>query len=154
VSTILGVAASGAFSGVFGLVGDLAVLHDASALVRPAVGALPMPAVLVVLDNDGGGIFNFLPQAGELSEEEFELLFGTPQRPAVSDLVRGCGYSVSAVSEAAGLAPALASAGGQAVTSGLPAFVVVHTERKANVALHSEIAAAVLQALAELPTGP
>jgi hypothetical protein len=61
---------------------------------------------------------------------------------------------VSAVSEAAGLAPALASAGGQAVTSGLPAFVVVHTERKANVALHSEIDAAVRQALAELPAGP
>jgi 2-succinyl-5-enolpyruvyl-6-hydroxy-3-cyclohexene-1-carboxylate synthase len=150
VSTTLGVAASGA-AAVFGLVGDLAVLHDASALVRPSAGGPAMPAVIVVLDNDGGGIFNFLPQASELDDAEFELLFGTPQRPAVADLVRGCGYAAREIAEAAELAPALAGASREAAEAGLPAFVVVATKRKANVAVHAEIDAAVRLGLTRLP---
>jgi 2-succinyl-5-enolpyruvyl-6-hydroxy-3-cyclohexene-1-carboxylate synthase len=148
VSTTLGVATAGAAGGVFGLLGDLAVLHDASALVRPVSGAPPTPAVIVVLDNAGGGIFNFLPQADELAEVEFERLFGTPQLPAVADLVRGCGYLVREIAAAADFEPALAAGGEEARATGLPAFVVVHTERKANVALHAEIEAAVREDLA------
>jgi len=147
VSTTLGVAASGTGAPVFGLLGDLAVLHDASALVRPASGAPPMAAVIVVLDNNGGGIFDFLPQARDLDETEFEQLFGTPQRPSVADLLRGCGLFVTEVTAAAQFLPALAVAGEEAPTAGLPAFVVVHTERKANVALHVEIEEAVGAAL-------
>jgi 2-succinyl-5-enolpyruvyl-6-hydroxy-3-cyclohexene-1-carboxylate synthase len=150
VSTALGVAASGAGGDVFALVGDLAVLHDASALVRPASGGPPLPLVIVVLDNDGGGIFNFLPQASELPETEFERLFGTPQRPAVSDLARGCGYPVLEPAAAADVVPALETARWQASVSGLPVFVVAHTERRGNVALHAEIDASVRQSLSGL----
>jgi 2-succinyl-5-enolpyruvyl-6-hydroxy-3-cyclohexene-1-carboxylate synthase len=142
VSTTLGVAASGA-GDVFGLIGDLAVLHDASALVRPALRGPAMPAVIVVLDNGGGGIFDFLPQASELDTDDFEQLFGTPQLPAVADLVRGCGYSVHEIATAAELAPALSAAAREAGERGLPAFVVVATDRKANVAVHAELDAAV-----------
>jgi 2-succinyl-5-enolpyruvyl-6-hydroxy-3-cyclohexene-1-carboxylate synthase len=153
VSTALGVAAAGVPGGVFALVGDLAVLHDASALVRPAVGGPVMPLVVVVLDNDGGGIFNFLPQADELVEAEFERLFGTPQRPAVSDLARGCGYSVLEPAVAADVVGALQAAGEQAAATGLPVFVVVRTDRRSNVALHGEIDAAVREALNGLRAG-
>ncbi len=154
VSTALGVAASGAGGAVFALVGDLAVLHDASALVRPASGRPAMPAVIVVIDNDGGGIFNFLPQASDLEDTEFELLFGTPQRPAVAELASACGYGVHEVTLAADFVPALASAREEAVAAGLPAFVVVHTKRKPNVALHSEIEEAVRKRLDGLSSGP
>jgi len=150
VSTTLGVAASGAAGAVFGLVGDLAVLHDASALVRPVAVAPAMASVIVVLDNDGGGIFNFLPQATELPTAEFELLFGTPQLPAVADLARACGYCVREITEAGELEPALAAARRDASAGGLPAFVVVDTDRTANVALHAEIEAAVRAALGGL----
>jgi 2-succinyl-5-enolpyruvyl-6-hydroxy-3-cyclohexene-1-carboxylate synthase len=44
------------------------------ALLRQA----SVPVRVVVLDNDGGGIFEFLPQADQVSREEFEALFGTP----------------------------------------------------------------------------
>ena len=33
---------------------------------------------IVVVDNDGGGIFSFLPQATALASDRFEQLFGTP----------------------------------------------------------------------------
>ena len=34
---------------------------------------------IVVVDNDGGGIFDFLPQAEQLDADEFEALLGTPR---------------------------------------------------------------------------
>jgi 2-succinyl-5-enolpyruvyl-6-hydroxy-3-cyclohexene-1-carboxylate synthase len=145
------VAEAGGVCRVFGLVGDLAVLHDASALVRPVSGAPLMPAVIVVLDNAGGGIFNFLPQATDLDEAEFEQLFGTPQLPHVTDLVRGCGLFVAEVTESARFLPVLGAAGDEASSTGGPAFVVVHTDRKENVALHAEIERAVGRALSALP---
>ena len=91
-STTLGVAAAAAGTGgpVVGLLGDLAFLHDATALFRgrrePAI-----PAVLVVVDNAGGGIFSFLPQAAELDDALFERLYATPQRIDVADLARAAG---------------------------------------------------------------
>jgi 2-succinyl-5-enolpyruvyl-6-hydroxy-3-cyclohexene-1-carboxylate synthase len=153
VSTTLGVAASGTGAPVFGLIGDLAALHDASALVRPTTGAPSTAAVIVVLDNAGSGIFNFLPQASALDEAEFEQLFGTPQLPAVADLVRGCGLFVTEVTEASQFLPAIGVAEDEAAKHAQPAFVVVHTDRKANVALHAEIEAAVRTELSGLPDG-
>ncbi len=147
VSTVLGVAAARSEQTVFGLVGDLAVLHDASALVRTAAGGPSMEAVVVVLDNGGGGIFNFLPQASELGEAEFELLFGTPQLPRVADLVRACGYEVTEPATSRDLVGALDASSVAARASALPVFVVVHGDRKANVALHGEIESAVRAAL-------
>ena len=76
VSTALGVAAgeSGAGARTVALLGDLAFLHDVSGLVN-----LPeLPCTFVVVDNGGGGIFSFLPQAGSLTTGTFERLFGTP----------------------------------------------------------------------------
>ncbi|MGH9171567.1 MAG: 2-succinyl-5-enolpyruvyl-6-hydroxy-3-cyclohexene-1-carboxylate synthase [Acidimicrobiales bacterium] len=148
VSTLFGVSAERGLT--YGLVGDLAVLHDASALVRSARGSLAMPAVVVVVDNQGGGIFSFLPQATELSGHEFELLFGTPQEPSVADLVSGCGYPTVTVTRAAELEPALEASTTRALSKGLPAFVVVRTDRTANVAVHREIEAAVTRRLESL----
>ena len=90
VSTALGVATSEAqvASGhrTIGLLGDLAFLHDVSGLVN-----LPdaVPCTLVVLDNGGGGIFSFLPQAGALQPDVFERLFGTPPSSDIGAVARG-----------------------------------------------------------------
>ena len=56
------------------LIGDLAALHDLNSLALFANG--PAPIVLVVVNNDGGGIFHFLP----ISQQKtvFERYFATP----------------------------------------------------------------------------
>src|SRR5262249_37345460 len=57
-------------------VGAIALLHDSTGL--PGSTARALDLTIVVVDNDGGGIFSFLPQATALSAERFEQLFGTP----------------------------------------------------------------------------
>jgi len=78
VSTVFGVASAHA-GRVVALCGDLCFLHDTNGLLASGgsgtLGARP-PATFVVVDNDGGGIFGYLPQH-DLAE--FETLFATPQ---------------------------------------------------------------------------
>jgi 2-succinyl-5-enolpyruvyl-6-hydroxy-3-cyclohexene-1-carboxylate synthase len=71
VSTLLGLAAAGAEPAV-GLLGDLALLHDSNGLLA----APGLKAAIVVLNNGGGGIFGYLPQAGLRG---FERHWLTPQ---------------------------------------------------------------------------
>ena len=54
----------------------MAFLHDSNGLLGAAGRGIDL--VCVVVDNDGGGIFSFLPQAAVLAAERFETLFGTP----------------------------------------------------------------------------
>ena len=75
ISTAIGVAlASGHPTAV--LLGDIAFLHDSTALV--GIKQRGVDLTIVVIDNDGGGIFSFLPQATAIDDETFEQLFGTP----------------------------------------------------------------------------
>ena len=56
--------------------GDLGLFHDMNGLAAARAARLPLR--IVVLNNDGGGIFEFLPQADQIERGEFEALFGTP----------------------------------------------------------------------------
>jgi 2-succinyl-5-enolpyruvyl-6-hydroxy-3-cyclohexene-1-carboxylate synthase len=73
LSTAYGVAlATGAPTTLF--VGDVALLHDLGAWT--ALRAARVDVTVVVLNNDGGGIFHFLPVHD--ATPHFEELFGTP----------------------------------------------------------------------------
>ncbi|MCA9197696.1 MAG: 2-succinyl-5-enolpyruvyl-6-hydroxy-3-cyclohexene-1-carboxylic-acid synthase [Planctomycetales bacterium] len=56
------------------ILGDLSLLYDLNSLALLARS--PVPIVVVVINNDGGGIFHFLPIAEET--QHFERFFGTP----------------------------------------------------------------------------
>lgn len=64
------------------LIGDLALFHDMNGLMMAKRYQLPI--TIVVVNNNGGGIFSFLPQAA--AKEYFETLFGTPQDLDVSKI--------------------------------------------------------------------
>ncbi len=58
------------------VLGDLALHHDSNGLA--SVRHAESPVRIIVPNNDGGGIFEFLPQAEQVAREEFEAIFGTP----------------------------------------------------------------------------
>jgi 2-succinyl-5-enolpyruvyl-6-hydroxy-3-cyclohexene-1-carboxylate synthase len=82
----------GAGAKVLGLVGDLTMLHDVSALVE-GLGEAGGSCVLVVADNRGGGIFSFLPQATALPAARFEQLFGTPRPLNLAAIAEAFGHA-------------------------------------------------------------
>jgi 2-succinyl-5-enolpyruvyl-6-hydroxy-3-cyclohexene-1-carboxylate synthase len=84
----------------------------------------------VLLNNDGGGIFSFLPQAD--NPEHFELLFGTPHGLDFAPFVAGYGGDFVRVADWQDLRDGLAAALG---TPGLH-VLEVPTQRGRNVELH------------------
>ncbi len=141
-STALGVAA-GAPEPVVALLGDLAFLHDASALASLR-GEGRGSCTLVVLDNGGGGIFNFLPQAEAVDHDRFERLFGTAPEVSVADVGRGFGLPVAEVTTLAELDERLAGFLGR---PGSALIRVALPNREENRAIHERIHAGVAEAI-------
>jgi 2-succinyl-5-enolpyruvyl-6-hydroxy-3-cyclohexene-1-carboxylate synthase len=135
IATALGRGLSGATSVL--LVGDLAFVHDSNALV--GLMARGVDLRIVVTDNDGGGIFSFLPQATALDHERFELLFGTPLGTDICALAAAHGVPATTVTTAAELAAQLRLPG--------PWVVRVPSDRTANVEIHRAINDAVIRAI-------
>lgn len=86
VSTAMGVATVSE-TGAIALVGDLTFLHDVSALVDPP----SRPLTVVVIDNRGGHIFDFLPQRDALDDSLYATLFTTSRPLDLSAVARGFG---------------------------------------------------------------
>ena len=74
------------FERSYALLGDLTFLHDISALVNPSGANL----TIFIIDNNGGGIFNTLPQAGVAG---FEKVFGTAHDLDLVKVIQGFGLN-------------------------------------------------------------
>ncbi|MBF6606117.1 MAG: 2-succinyl-5-enolpyruvyl-6-hydroxy-3-cyclohexene-1-carboxylic-acid synthase [Chloroflexi bacterium] len=150
VSTTLGIAA--VHDGPVALVvGDLSFVHDLNALV--AARLHPLSATIVLVNNDGGGIFSFLPQASAARPEvglpdHFEELFGTPHGLDLGRLVAALGGEHRQVGPGE-IGPAVA---GSLDRPGVR-VLELRTDRTRNVALHRASAAAVSDALGRLLAG-
>ncbi len=119
------------------LVGDLAFLHDAPGLFTGP--AEPRPdLVLVVANNDGGGIFSLLEQAEYGGP--FERVFGTPHGAGLGALAAAAGLPAVTVERACDLPGALRGAGIRVVE--------VPTSRAAGAELRRELRAACAAAAA------
>ena len=128
VSTLCGVAS---VTPALGLVGDLTMLHDVSALVE---GCPSGSATLVVLDNGGGGIFSFLSQRSVLDENRFEQLFGTPRTHDLVTVARAFSHHAERVETREHLRDALQSSRHR---PGLSVIVAALPSRDENVETHT-----------------
>jgi 2-succinyl-5-enolpyruvyl-6-hydroxy-3-cyclohexene-1-carboxylate synthase len=92
------------------LTGDLGLLHDIGGLA--ALGDVSTAVRIVVVNNDGGGIFQRLPQAKALDEDEFEALLGTPQGVDIGSAANLFGLTYHRIDSLSQLPDALASGTG------------------------------------------
>ena len=140
VSTGLGMAAGRVNLPTVLLLGDLSLYHDMNGLW--ALRRHGIRATVIVCDNDGGGVFNFLPQAEH--QDVFEELFATPLGLDFAQVARLYGLVYSPVTDRSGLEPAIADA----ITAPSPTMVVVRFKREDSVNGHRlcwEAAAAALK---------
>jgi 2-succinyl-5-enolpyruvyl-6-hydroxy-3-cyclohexene-1-carboxylate synthase len=111
------------------LIGDLALLHDLNSLAM----LRDVHVVVVVLNNDGGGIFSFLPIARH--EEFFESYFGTPQGVGFEPAAKMFGLSYEHPATMEEFVEAYVSSCAHSSST----LIEVRTDREENVTLHHRI---------------
>ncbi|HUC07675.1 MAG TPA: 2-succinyl-5-enolpyruvyl-6-hydroxy-3-cyclohexene-1-carboxylic-acid synthase, partial [Solirubrobacterales bacterium] len=116
--------------------GDLGLLHDLGSLA--ALRDVSTPVRIVVINNDGGGIFGFLPQADALGDGEFEALLGTPRGVDCARAAELFGLPHRRLTTLAEVPDALSAGTG---------LIEVKVDRQANVELHRHASAAVSEAI-------
>jgi 2-succinyl-5-enolpyruvyl-6-hydroxy-3-cyclohexene-1-carboxylate synthase len=109
--------------------GDLGLLHDLGGLA--ALREVSVPVRIVVIDNNGGGIFHFLPQHDALADNEFEALLGTPRGVDVKKAAGLFDLPHTCLSSFDDLPAALAAGTG---------VIEVQVDRHANRELHKRLA--------------
>ncbi|MFM7050822.1 MAG: 2-succinyl-5-enolpyruvyl-6-hydroxy-3-cyclohexene-1-carboxylic-acid synthase [Planctomycetota bacterium] len=125
---------------VVAFIGDVSALHDLNSLQLAAM--VETPLVLVVLNNDGGGIFRYLPIARH--DDVFEACFATPHGLSFAAFARGFGLAVEAPRTRAAMGKSVAKALGR----GGATVVEVVCAREASEACRARVAQAAVDALA------
>lgn len=120
ISTALGIATARRCATA--IIGDLAFLHDLTGLVGNTTANLR----IIVINNDGGGIFSTLPQAGVAG---FETVFGTPHGLDLEKIANGLGVSAKTINSFIELKSALAEP-----ISGISVLVCQMPSRESNAA--------------------
>jgi 2-succinyl-5-enolpyruvyl-6-hydroxy-3-cyclohexene-1-carboxylate synthase len=135
ISSAMGAALSGMPTTL--LIGDIAALHDATALSEAA--RLGVPLRIVVVNNDGGGIFSFLPQASSnlLDDDAYERHWGTPHGLSIAEIARSMKVPARSIDALDDFTIAVTTP----ITG--PEVIELATDRDTNVAIHHEIRTAV-----------
>jgi 2-succinyl-5-enolpyruvyl-6-hydroxy-3-cyclohexene-1-carboxylate synthase len=144
VSSALGVAATRTSGDgpVLLVIGDLAFYHDMNGLLAARLHQLD--ATIVVINNDGGGIFSFLPQAE--GADHFERLFGTPHGLSFGPVAELYGARYHRAESVDSL-----RAGVKLGLSGTGLHIVeIRTDRARNVLLHRDAWSRVASALGDI----
>jgi 2-succinyl-5-enolpyruvyl-6-hydroxy-3-cyclohexene-1-carboxylate synthase len=132
------------------LIGDVALAHDIGGLL--AAGRLELKLTIVLLDNDGGGIFDFLPvsrtRMARADEDIYTRHVATPTGLDFALLAALYGF----VHEPVDTVPALRTAMEHALAPQTgPTLIHVRTDRAANVSLHHRAWSSVSTALQSAP---
>jgi 2-succinyl-5-enolpyruvyl-6-hydroxy-3-cyclohexene-1-carboxylate synthase len=141
VSTAVGAALAHGGGPAYALMGDLTFLHDTTGLV---IGpGEPRPDLtLVVVNDDGGGLFGLLEQGAPEHAAVFDRVFGTPHGVDLAALCAATGTPHQRVGSLDDLAAGLAER-----PAGIR-VVEVRTDRTRTRDLHARLRAAVAGALA------
>ena len=125
---------------VVAFVGDVSALHDLNSLQLAT--HVETPLVIVVLNNDGGGIFRYLPIAkhGDI----FEACFTTPHGLAFAPIARSFGLAVESPKTRAAMTKAV----GKALKRGGATVIEVTCMREASEACRARAAKAAIDVLA------
>jgi len=123
----------------YALMGDLTFLHDSTGLVIGPDEPRP-DLVIVVVNDDGGGLFTLLEQGAPEHAGSFERLFGTPHGADLGLLCAATGTAYARVNSLADLRAELCAPSGLRV-------VEVRTDRARTRDLHARLRAAVAEAL-------
>ena len=129
VSSALGVSAAGR-SPVYLVIGDLSFFHDLNALLIAKMHSLSLNVILI--HNDGGGIFSFLPQSTQADVFSY---FSTSHGLEFAAMIEGYGGSYERIDDWQQLQRALVNADSQ---SGLR-VMELRTNRDENVRLHQRV---------------
>jgi 2-succinyl-5-enolpyruvyl-6-hydroxy-3-cyclohexene-1-carboxylate synthase len=111
------------------LIGDVALLHDTNGMLNLNLRNLDLR--IFVVDNNGGGIFSFLPQKTTLDEARFEMVFGTPHQVDIEALAKAHNISAQTIESLDDLAMAVAQRGLR--------LTRIVTNREENVKVHDRI---------------
>ncbi|WP_263786488.1 2-succinyl-5-enolpyruvyl-6-hydroxy-3-cyclohexene-1-carboxylic-acid synthase [Salinibacter grassmerensis] len=137
VATAAGVA-EGRDGPVTLLIGDLALWHDLNGLAL----LQDRPVVAIVVNNDGGGIFHFLPIR---EHDEFDPYFTTPHGQDFEHAAALFGLPYHRPDSPS----AFRSAYAQACRSGGAALIEVQTDRTVNRQVHDRLEASVERAVSD-----
>ncbi|ENH97118.1 2-oxoglutarate decarboxylase [Gracilibacillus halophilus YIM-C55.5] len=129
LSSALGASAKG--QRVTLVIGDVSMLHSLNGLLLARHYDFDLTIVLV--NNDGGGIFSFLPQAN-MESEHYEALFGTPTMMDFENLARAYSVDYEDTKTWDEFVTALSRS---YQTSGI-SLIEVQTDRSENVQWHRE----------------
>ncbi len=143
VSSAFGAAAAGQGPVVL-LIGDVALAHDIGGLL--AARRLGLALTIVLLNNDGGGIFHFLPVSGQA--DAFEEHIATPHGLDFAHAAALYGYEFRRPTTFCELREAVEAS----VAASGTTIIEVRTDRVENLALHRRAVDAALAAIS--PTGP
>ena len=139
VSTAVGAALAHRAAGggrSYGLLGDLSLLHDQNGLLLGLSEPEP-DLTIVVVNNDGGGIFSLLDHA--TTADGFEALFGTPHGVDLAYVAAAAGWPYARVTDPGQLTDQLALPGAR--------IVEIRSAREPNAALHRHLRREIASAL-------
>ena len=125
---------------VVAFVGDVSALHDLNSLQLATM--VETPLVLIVLNNDGGGIFRYLPIARH--DDVFEACFTTPHGLSFAPIAKSFGLAVDSPKTRAAMAKSVV----KALRRGGTTVIEVACTREASEACRARVAKAAVEALA------
>lgn len=120
------------------LLGDLSLLHDLNSLAW--CKQLPYPMIIVVINNDGGGIFSFLPISSY--EAVFETYFATPHGLNFEAAAKMFSLTYEQPADLVSFKLAYKNA----LLHSSPTLIEVRTDRTQNKAVHKAIRQSLMDA--------